>query len=55
MNAKTRNAYLVLNEAIHAKKLPPKKQVNQFIIANCEKAIFIRKLQDIAVYLGVVK
>jgi len=48
-----RQAYLTLNQAIHTK--PLEKTPRKLIADIDNKAYWIRNLQDLAVYLGVVQ
>jgi len=53
MNRKIRNAYLTLLQAIHDK--PLEKTPRKRIAAIDNKAYWIRNLQDLGVYLDVIK
>ena len=54
-NKKIRQAYLVLTKAVQDKPIDKTKTPRGQIIQIDDSAHFIRQLQDIGVYLGVVK
>jgi len=52
---KARQAYLTLTKAIQEKQIDKTKTPRKQIMQTYDSALFIRNLQDIGVYLDIVK